>query len=715
MPGYLDDVVVAVHDGAARGGLVLRRSLRTKILIAVLAAVLVTDALGAWAVNDRLLAGARQEANSQAQAQMAQAQAMYGERARTLAAEGEAVALYPAVITALVDGNAKPLLQWSATVSALQGIFVTVVDANGRVVARGHAPDQAGDDLASRLSGVRLALAAQTASGTEAGDEIGLAVRGYAPVRRDGLEGPVVGAVMIADPLAEPLLNRLSGQGSGSDTRLQVEAVPTNSSNQSEACAAPAGSATVTCRFPLLAPDGQPSASLALTLPLAQIEAARGDAQRALWLIGVLVVVAGAVAAWLLARSLTRPLARLTAAAGRIAAGAYDQAVGVRGEDEIGALAGAFEKMRQRVAAATTHLRDERDVLDAVLESTGDGILMVDPPGQPVVSNARWAELEGGPGLESAATLHRTEGHHQETLADVAPGWLADQARVVVAEFERAAQSPGASQPTYQRLRCYTAPVQQEDGRTIGRIFVLRDITRESEAERMRNAFVATVSHELRSPLTAIAGYTDTLLHSGPWDADTEREFLEIVARSAGKLAGLVDNLLDTARVEAGVLHLEREPVRVERIAEQVVAHRRALAPNHLLWVEFSPGLPLADADPVRVEQVLVNLVDNAIKYSPAGGPITIRISDNGNGLTIGVSDCGVGVTQGEAERLFERFYRADSSLTRTTRGVGLGLFICRSLIEAHGGRIWVESRPDVGSTFWFTLPILAGVPELVV
>src|ERR1700730_7236210 len=180
-----------------------RLSLRTKILVAVLAAVIATDALATWAVNDRLLTGARQEADSQAHAQTAQTRALLAERAATLAAEGEAVALYPAVTTALVDNNPKPLLAWSAGVSAIQSIRVTVVDASGRVIARGHAPGQAGDDLASRLVGLRLALAGQTASGTEGGDEIGLAVRGYAPVRRSGPGSDVVGAVMIADPVAE--------------------------------------------------------------------------------------------------------------------------------------------------------------------------------------------------------------------------------------------------------------------------------------------------------------------------------------------------------------------------------------------------------------------------------------------------------------------------------------------------------------------------------
>ena len=662
-----------------------RLSLRSRILIAVMAAVIATDALGTWAVNDRLVTGARREADAQAQAQLSQVQALFAQRASTLAAEGEAVSLYPAVIAALVDSNPKPLLTWSGEVAMLQGLRVTVVDMNGRVVARGHAPDQNGDDLSPSLSGLRMALAGQKVSGAEDGDENGMALRGYAPVRKNGLDGPVVGAVMIADP---------------------VVGATVPPATTADGCAPGKTSSTVTCGFALPAPDGHPAATIVFDVPMTDIEHARDEAQRALLLVGGLVLLAGAAAAWLLARSLTGPLARLTAAAGRIASGGSETPIDVRRADEIGVLASALETMRQRVTASTNLLRDERDVLNAVLDSTADGILMTDSTGKRVVANRRWAELVGE-GLTGGTALRQLEGSYQRSFDDTARDWLADSERIAAAEFER-------TQPAYQRFRCYTAPVQDHDGTLIGRIFVMRDITRESEAERMRNAFVATVSHELRSPLTAISGYTDTLLNSGPWDTDTERDFLGIVARSATKLTGLVDNLLDAAKVEAGVLHVEREPARIERIAEQVIAQRRALVPDHPLSLQVQPGLPLVEADPVRVEQVLANLVDNAIKYSPAGGHITIHVDLVGDSVEVSVSDHGVGISAEHAERLFDRFYRVDGAVARSTRGVGLGLFICRALVEAHGGRIWVESQPGKGSTFHFTLPALAEAAVLV-
>jgi signal transduction histidine kinase len=326
---------------------------------------------------------------------------------------------------------------------------------------------------------------------------------------------------------------------------------------------------------------------------------------------------------------------------------------------------------------------------------------MAAPDGTSVVANRAWIELVRGPTLEAAAGLRRVDAANSaaEDFGHAAQRWLRDPEQIAAADFERA--------EPYQRFRVYSAPVRHHDQTVLGRLFVLRDVTRETEAERTRSALVASVSHELRSPLTAISGYTDTLLHDGPWDATTQQEFLEVISLSASRLAALVDNLLDAATLEAGALRLQREPVRVERIAERVLAQRRLLAGACSLHLETRPGLPLADADPLRVEQVLANLVDNAIKYSPNGGAIRVRLSlTDDHMLSVSVGDEGIGIPSQHLERLFERFYRVEGS-TRAVKGAGLGLYICRSLVESHGGQIWVQSQVGRGSTFAFTLPIL--------
>jgi two-component system sensor histidine kinase VicK len=671
--------------------------LRTKILLAIVGTLLVSDALVTWVVLDRFQAGAQREVASQAEARADQVQALIDERTSTLEKEGEAISLYPAVIQALVGNNPTPLMTWSGQVANLQGTSVTVTDPQGTVVARGHAPDQHGDDLSGRLDGLRQALAGQRTSGVEGGDELGLALRGYVPVFQSGLSGPIVGAVMIAQPFDRAFIDRLTGSQAGTLHMQVVSNQPSPADNAERTLCAPAVGSVASCSVPLRSPSGVPLSWLAFDVPLQDIQQAQSDAARGLWLTSLLVLLLGILAAWLLARSLTRPLARLMAASDRLGSGNLDQPVDdVRSSDEIGRLAQAFERMRARIARATAEIRDERDVLDAVLESAGEGILMTDERGKTVVANRTWTELAGAPTL-AAAGRFRTAEQAEESFAAAAARWMADPERVAGADFER-------PEP-YQRLRVYTAPVRHRSETIIGRIFVLRDVTRETEAERMRSALVATVSHELRSPLTAISGYTDTLLHEGPWDEDTQHEFLEAVLTSAQRLSALVDNLLDAASLEAGVLRLQPEPIRVERIAERVLAQRRLLAGTCTLELETRAGLPLVIGDGVRIEQVLTNLVDNAIKYSPNGGVVHVRLARTADGdLAVSVSDQGVGIPPEHVPHLFERFYRITSN-GRSVKGVGLGLYICRSLIEAHGGRIWVESQPGVGSTFIFTLP----------
>ncbi len=251
--------------------------------------------------------------------------------------------------------------------------------------------------------------------------------------------------------------------------------------------------------------------------------------------------------------------------------------------------------------------------------------------------------------------------------------------------------------------------------RQVREIAVLGVQAREAETlrqiDRLKDEFMSTVSHELRRPLASIKGYTASLLLPGAhWEQAEQREFLQVIDEEADHLAGLIDNLLDLARLGAGSLRLSCEPVHLPALTDQVVRRIRTQAhlPAHPYDLRFPVGFPYVAGDSARITQVLLNLLENAAKYAPAGTPIEIAGALTGEMVAVTVSDWGPGLTAAQAARVFEKFYRVDSGLTRSTEGTGLGLAICRGVVEAHGGHMSVQSVPGQGCAFTFTLPALA-------
>lgn len=227
------------------------------------------------------------------------------------------------------------------------------------------------------------------------------------------------------------------------------------------------------------------------------------------------------------------------------------------------------------------------------------------------------------------------------------------------------------------------------------------------KVDRLKSELLSTVSHELRTPLASIKGYTTSLLRTDiEWDPATRQEFLQIIDEESDRLSGLIADLLEMSEIEAGVLRVEKEPVRLPRLVQKVAKKLRPTAREHPISVSCAPDVPETMGDPRRLEQVLHNLIVNAIKYSPDGTPIQVRVERSGDDILVSVKDQGVGIAPEHLEHVFERFYRVDGALARETGGSGLGLPICRGLVEAHGGRIRVESKVGCGSTFYFTIPI---------
>jgi len=232
------------------------------------------------------------------------------------------------------------------------------------------------------------------------------------------------------------------------------------------------------------------------------------------------------------------------------------------------------------------------------------------------------------------------------------------------------------------------------------------------EANRLKAELISTLAHEMRTPLTSIKGYSTALLmEEATFSPDTQREFLQFIDEECDVLQGLIHDLLESSIIDAGLLRLEPQPVRLPRLVEGVtndIAHRTE---EYRFLLDFPEHFPILDVDPDRIMQVLRNLLDNAVKYSPQGGLIVVRGEVRKDEVVISVADQGVGIAPEHLNRLFEKFFRAKSGLGRHVVGSGLGLPIARTIVESHGGRIWAESQVGQGTTLYFTLP-LAGLSQ---
>jgi signal transduction histidine kinase len=357
-------------------------------------------------------------------------------------------------------------------------------------------------------------------------------------------------------------------------------------------------------------------------------------------------------------------------------------------------------------AALIEEAEQRRATLDGVVTSLVDGLILVDRWGKIAYANPRAEEMLALPGDGLAGqTLEALERDLSSRLA------LSEERgttlQLVIADLETPIVEFTLSAPEATTVQARAFPIREAGGDEQGVGVLLRDVTREKELDLIKSQLLATVSHELRTPLASIKGFATTLLRRDvDWDQASRREFLHIIDEESDRLSELISNLLDMSRVEAGTLGIEPELIDLQPIIHETAEEFQVMTRDHEFQTQVPPCLPPVYADPRRARQVLRNLVENAVKYSPEGGPITIDVREMPDSLRISVSDQGLGIEPHDAERIFDRFYQVDSASTRRVGGSGLGLSICKAIVEAHGGRIWVESQPGTGSTFCFTLPL---------
>ncbi len=348
----------------------------------------------------------------------------------------------------------------------------------------------------------------------------------------------------------------------------------------------------------------------------------------------------------------------------------------------------------------------ERATLRSVMESMVDGLILVDTEGKITYWNPRASEFLGIAG--SSATGKPAMGIARRiAMGSTQPERVSEQLAEAFLHFE---EFPVIEyellRPTNRTVQSLLFPIVGDRSEALGFGITLRDVTREKESDRMKLQLLSTVSHELRTPLASIKGFASTLLRQDVrWDEKTQQDFVQIIDEESDRLSELVDNLLDMSRIEAGTLRIEKEQVQLCTLLTDVIETTRLHSDRHTFVLE-APPIPPVIADPRRVRQVVHNLLQNAIKYSPKGGKITVLVEMETNRVIVHVTDQGIGIPKAQQRRIFDRFFQVDSASTRVSGGSGLGLAISKSIIEAHGGQMWFGSEPGQGSTFSFALPI---------
>ena len=443
-------------------------------------------------------------------------------------------------------------------------------------------------------------------------------------------------------------------------------------------------------------PGGTP-VILRLALPMAGFGEQLWNFRRKLWLWSLLIYLFAGAIAMLMSRGYTDRIERLREFSGRVAEGDFRPLPSDGSGDSLEALRISLNQTASRLDRTIRTLTEERNLSAAILGSMVEGVAVVNAGERLVFANPGFASILGldVPPVAGSSLL---EVVRQTELIGAVRRVLAGEPRV---ESEIVTGT--------LRQHYFAATVASvRAGETSGAVIVLHDITDLRKLERIRRDFVANVSHEFRTPLTAIQGFAETLIGGAIDDPQNRGRFLAIILEHSRRLARLTEDLLRLSQMDAEQLELEIRAVSVAQLIESCyeTAQRRAADKGLTLSLNVPSQLPDVSADNRRLQEVLQNLLDNAIQYTLPGGKIVLSAETRGDEVIFTVADTGIGIPQADQPRIFERFYRVDVARSREAGGTGLGLSISKHLVEAHGGRIWVESEVGVGSKFHFAVPV---------
>ncbi|NJP38153.1 ATP-binding protein [Alkalicoccus luteus] len=443
--------------------------------------------------------------------------------------------------------------------------------------------------------------------------------------------------------------------------------------------------------------DGE-DGSLYLYQPLDVIDEASDQTKQIIFFSAAIAIILTTVFAFFLSSRITAPLRQMRTASLEVAKGNFDTKIPIQTKDEIGLLAMAFNRMGRALNTNLTALNREKEQLSRILASMADGVLTLNKEGQVVVMNP------------PAASFMETWKYEQQLAGDGQPIELYRLFRRVVTEEKEVDAEFTVQGRSWVILM---TPLYDDD--TIrGAVAVLRDMTEERQHDKLRKDFIANVSHELRTPISMLQGYSEAIVDDIAESAEEKKEMAGIIYDESLRIGRLVNELLDLARMEAGYLSLQREIVDIGVIVEKMIRKFQVVANEQQLSLSSSIKTSHAEAyaDPDRIEQVLTNLIDNAVRHTSEKGSVSVSVFTEQRDIVIEVNDTGAGIPEEDLPFIFERFYKADKARTRGRAGTGLGLAIVKNIVDAHGGKVTARSKLNEGTTFRVELPSAKGGEE---
>lgn len=444
-----------------------------------------------------------------------------------------------------------------------------------------------------------------------------------------------------------------------------------------------------------LSVDGQGNGGVYLYQSLAEIEEPARYTTKFIILAAGIAIVLTTIFAFFLSTRITAPLRKMKQAAFEVTKGNFETKVPILTHDEIGELAIAFNQMGRQLKFNLNALNQEKEQLSSILSSMADGVITFSQNGSILITNP--------PADQFLQAWYYEQNMNNQSIPELPLKVVRLFESVVKSEKEQSAELTIQGK-TWVILM---SPLYNQT-KIRGAVAVLRDMSEERKLDKLRKDFIANVSHELRTPISMLQGYSEAIIDDIASTEEEKKEIIQVIYDESLRMGRLVNELLDLARMEAGHVQLHVAEIEMVELAERVVRKFQGIAKEQDIRLELQTNAQIklpATIDADRIEQVLTNLIDNAIRHTPKGGKVTLGINSNQTEVHLSVEDTGVGIPEEDLPFVFERFYKADKARTRGKSGTGLGLAIAKNIVEAHHGVIVVNSILNQGTTFFIKLP----------